>query len=233
MDTLIAALAGSGWVRCASIRRGLESAGLSVPSAQYLARAFSRRDWARAHRALEALRAHFAEARGFDAAAFGALLVPNPRKLDTRRALPASIRRDQAAGELVDFVDARLPAGKDIASPDRDWTLVATITGPAGLALGSCRDILRARATAFSVDGIDTRALMIRQIWGARVLQAGSELPDSTLRKAWTFTLFPGERLVAGEVPSGTILHGKVRMRLGRADRGISSARACPALLIA
>ena len=73
---------------------------------------------------------------------------------------------------------------------------------------------------------------MTRQVWGSRVLQCGRNLPDSTAMGAWTFTLFPGEELVDGSAVSGTVLHGKVRVRLGRPDRGIAVVRVCPALVV-
>jgi hypothetical protein len=82
------------------------------------------------------------------------------------------------------------------------------------------------------VTGTDTRRLMIRQIWGARVLQSGCELPDCESNRRWTFTLFPGEGLTDGCAESGTVLNGKVRFRLGKPDRGIGSARVAPAIAI-
>lgn len=74
---------------------------------------------------------------------------------------------------------------------------------------------------------------MTRQIWGARVLQAGHrDLPDSDQNTRWTFTLFPGEPLTDGRAESGTVLRGRVRFRLGKPDRGIGSARVAPALIL-
>src|SRR5207244_12735904 len=84
----------------------------------------------------------------------------------------------------------------------------------------------------YIVDGIESRNLMVSQSWGARVLQSGNELPDSDARASWTFTVFPGEEQIEGSAPSGTILFGRVRFRLGRSDRGISVVRVCPAIVI-
>ncbi|WP_211370287.1 hypothetical protein [Nonomuraea turkmeniaca] len=73
---------------------------------------------------------------------------------------------------------------------------------------------------------------MIRQLWGARVLQGGRDLPDCEANERWTFTLFPGEGLTGGLAESGTVLKGKVRFRLGKPDRGIGSARVAPAIAV-
>ncbi|WP_394837993.1 hypothetical protein LVJ94_13865 [Pendulispora rubella] len=224
-------LEASGWNECASIRDGLKRVHLPAPTPAYLAKAFTPEHWARAHRATLAMNERFRGARFLDEANIGVVLVPDPKKLDTRGAVDAAIRRDQVE-DAKDFVDPRLPAGPLRIASGRDWTLVVTIAGAAGIALGSY-DAIRARPAAdFTVDGVDTRTLMIRQVWGARVLQMGSEPPDSNARATWTFTLFPGEKPVDGDVASGTVLHGRVRFRLGRADRGISSARVCPAVVV-
>jgi hypothetical protein len=73
---------------------------------------------------------------------------------------------------------------------------------------------------------------MIRQIWGARVLQRGRNLPDCEVNDHWTFTLFVGERLIDGCAESGTVLKRKVRLRLGKPTRGIGSARIAPAIAV-
>ena len=88
------------------------------------------------------------------------------------------------------------------------------------------------QAAAFTIDGADSRQLMIRQVWGARVLQSGRDLPDSDLNPQWTFTLLPGEGLTDACAESGTVLHGKVRFRLGKPDRGIGPARAALAIAV-
>lgn len=230
MSEQIELLAGSGWSACASIRDGLEKAGLPLPSASYLKAAFAPGHWDLAERATAALRKRFAGARYADQAAFGVLLVPDPNKLDTRGALDTAIRRDQTGAP--DFVDPRLPAGRLVIEPGADWTMVATITGAAGISMGSFDDVRNDSPETYTVDGVDTRSLMVRQIWGARVLQRGAEPPDSNTGKAWTFTVFPGEDPVDGSAPSGTVLHGRIRFRLGRPDRGIAVVRVGPALVV-
>lgn len=225
-------LAESGWNTCPSVREGIAERGLPVPTGQYLRRTFSPDTWRQADAAVAALRGHFAGTRFAGEATFGVLLVPDPGKLDTRGALDPVIRRDQLAHAHPDVVDPKLPPGKLVVPEGRDWTLVATITGPAGLHAGSYRDIHAQPTAAYTVDGVDTRELMVRQIWGARVLQSGDQLPDCETGGGWTFTLFPGEDLVTGRAVSGTILHEKVRIRLGRPDRGIAVVRVCPALVI-
>ena len=61
-------------------------------------------------------------------------------------------------------------------------------------------------------------------------MQSGRDLPDSDLNPRWTFTLFPGEGLTDACAESGTVLHGKVRFRLGKPDRGIGPAAAASGL---
>ena len=73
---------------------------------------------------------------------------------------------------------------------------------------------------------------MLRQLWGARVLQSGRDLPDCEHNERWTFTPQCGEPLTDGCVESGTVLKGKVRFRLGKPDRGIGSARVAPAIAV-
>lgn len=225
-------LAESGWNTCGSVREGVEEAGLPVPTAAYLRRTFDKTHWQRVDQAVAALRAHFADARFSGEATFGALLVPDPDKLDTRGAVDPEIRRDQLGVPTEDVVDKKLPSGALVVPPGNDWTLVATITGAAGVHFGSYRDIHDDDADTYTVDGVDTRDLMVRQIWGARVLQSGKELPDCEIDGGWTFTLFPGEDLVDGKAASGTILYNKVRFRLGSPDRGIAVVRVCPAVVI-
>lgn len=141
-------------------------------------------------------------------------------------------RRDQLGVEVTDVYDKRLSSGHLGIDSGRAWTMVATVTGSYGPALGSYKDIVDASPSEFRVNGIDTRDLMTRQIWGARVLQSGQNLPDCEANERWTFTLFPGEGLSESLAESGTVLHGKVRFRLGKPDRGIGSARVAPAIVI-
>ncbi len=179
--------------------------------------------WKTAETATAALREHFSAARFAEETTYGVLLVPDPSKLDTRQAMRPDVRRDQLGRSTSDVFDELLPPGTLGIGPGRDWTPVATVTGRYGISLGSCEDVSGGHADAFTVEGHDTRALMIRQIWGARVLQAGSDLPDCEANDHWTFTLFAGEQLVDGRAESGTVLKGRVRFRLGKPNRGIGS----------
>jgi hypothetical protein len=146
--------------------------------------------------------------------------------------MPANLRRDQFRNATEDFVDARLPEGGMVTSAGGDFAMVATVVGRYGPSCGSYLDVQRADPNVFSVMGTDTRRLMLRQVWAARVLQAGRDLPDSDANEKWTFTVFPGEPLVEGLAESGTLLKGKIRFRLGKPDRGIGSARVAPAILV-
>jgi hypothetical protein len=225
-------LSQSAWNTCKSVHEGIVRAGLPVPTADYLQQTFSSAHWKKIGHAIAALRDRFIHARFGDKAVFGALLVPDPAKLDTRGAVDPAIRMDQVGEATEDFVDQKLPAGKLLVQPGADWTVVATITGPAGVHFGSYHDICNDESPEnYHVDGVDMRATMVRQIWGARVLQSGDELPDCEVGGGWTFTLFPGEDLVDGRAVSGTVLYNEVRFRLGKPDRGIAVVRVCPALL--
>lgn len=229
----IAVLARAGWSGCPSVAALVADRGLPEVSRDYLESAFSEDDWEAAEAAVAALRGHFGAARFAEETTYGVLLVPDPGKLDTRRVVPPSARRDQLGGPSADVFDERLPAGALGIAPGTPWTLVATVTGPYGPALGSYEQVAGAPAAEFTVQGEDTRRLMIRQIWGARVLQCGAVPPDCEGNARWTFTLFPGEPLTDGCAESGTVLKGKVRFRLGKPNRGIGSARVAPALALA
>jgi hypothetical protein len=231
-DEQIKLLADSGWNTCDSVREGIEEAGLPVPTAKYLKKAFTAEQWKRAHRATDALSAHFANARFADTATYGVLLVPDPDKLDTRGAVDKAIRRDQTKKGAADVVDRDLPAGRLVIHSGTDWTLLVTITSRAGIHLGGYNEIRNDDAETYLVGGVDTRDLMVRQIWGARLLQSGSDLPDCETTGAWTFTLFPGEETTNGRAASGTVLYDKVRFRLGNPNRDIAVVRVCPALVI-
>jgi hypothetical protein len=233
IDEQIELLAASGWNRCDSIRDGLERADLPVPTAKYLESRFTAAQWKLASHAAQNLREHFQHARYAEEATFGVLLVPDPGKLDTRTAVDEAIRRDQVEITSPDFVDQRLPEGELAVGPGDDWTLVATVTGSAGIFLGSYDDIRNDECPSdYVVNNVDTRKLMVRQLWGARVLQSGVHAPDSNARETWTFTVFPGEERTDGRAPSGTVLHGRVRFRLGLPNRGIAVVRVCPALVV-
>jgi hypothetical protein len=214
----IAFLAKSGWAR-------RPVADLPSVTSGYLGKAFTAEQWRKAEAAVTGLRERFAGARFAEETTYGVLLVPDPAKLDTRR----PVARQQLGD---DFFDERLPAGTLGARSGTPWTMVATVTGQYGPSLGSYTQVKAAPESMFTVGGIDTRRMMTRQVWGARVLQGGNVFPDCESNEHWTFTLFPGEELVDGFAESGTVLKGKVRFRLGKPDRGIVSARVAPGILI-
>jgi len=110
-------LSQSAWNICKSVREGIIRAGLPVPTADYLHHTFSATHWKKIDRAIAALRDRFCHARFGDKAVFGALLVPDPAKLDTRGAVDPAIRLGQAGEEMEDFVDQKLPAGKLLVQP--------------------------------------------------------------------------------------------------------------------
>jgi hypothetical protein len=145
-------LDSSGWNTCTSINEALKSAGLPAPSAKYLGKAFSDRQWAQAAGAVQALREKFKDARFAKDVVYGVLLVPDPGKLDTRGALPSSIRRDQLGDAVDDVVDERLPAGRLVVQPGRDWTMVATVVGSEGVSMGSYDAIAEASVDLFTVE---------------------------------------------------------------------------------
>jgi hypothetical protein len=230
-DSEIARLLTSGWTTCAAIAGLVRDRGLPAITREYLITAFSPTDWERAEKAVTALTQHFSKARFADETQYGVLLVPAPGSLDTRRAQPAVVRADQLGHAADDVFDKRLPGGIALAS-GREWSLVVSVTGVYGPSLGSYQAVVDAPAEDFTVLGEDTRRLMTRQIWGARVLQCGAVPPDCEHNERWTFTLFAGEPLADGLAESGTVLKGKVRFRLGKPDRGVGSARVAPALLV-
>lgn len=232
-DPFIEYLVTSGWNTVPSITAGLEGSGLPVPDSAYLQSTFSRADWNQAHRLAEALQDRFKDAAFGATTVYGPMLIPDPAKLDTRAAIPTEIRADQTEVTRADFVEKALREGVSIVEPGTDWTLVVSVTSPEGPALGSHADIVDdADPRYFLVCGCDTRALMVRQAWGAATLQCGQTMPNCERRASWTFSLFPGEGMTGDRVASGTVLHGAVRHRLGSAHRGIKSARVCPTLTV-
>jgi hypothetical protein len=228
----VAALAASGWAQCPSVADAVTSSGLPAVTASYLQEAFTAQQWHAAEVAVSALRDRFSAARFADEVTYGTVLVPDPDRLDTRGLMDPTVRGDQLGAATSDVVDPRLPAGRLGVPPGAGWTLVATVTGLYGPALGSYAEVTGADDDQVVIDGADVRELMIRQVWGARVLQSGSSLLDCEANDRWTFTLFPGEGLTDGLAASGTVLKGKVRFRLGKPDRGISSARVAPAIAV-
>ena len=225
-------LATSGWVTCPSIVSTVEAAGLPVPNPSYLDSAFSVAQWRAAERAAGTMQDHFGDARFAGETTYGVVLVPDPGRLDTRRPMAGNVRKGQLGVAAEDVFDPRLPPGRLSLPAGHDWTMVVSVVSPCGPACGSYFDVTRAKPAAFTVAGVDSRTLMTRQLWGARVLQGGRNLPDCESNERWTFTLFVGEPLCEGLAESGTVLKGKVRFRLGKPDRGIGSARIAPAVAI-
>ena len=251
-DREIARLERSGWATNATLREVLDAVGLRPPAevvAECLDEDADSTDnraggsvgsrWERAERAVAHLREHFAPFRVSDDVDYGLLAIPASNRLDTRGAMDLGIRRGQRPDLAEDFVDPALGEGADLAGSTgpggstlaKDgWMVVAGVVGQYGISAGSHEDVTAA-AELFEVDGVDTRTLMTRQIWGARLLQCPPGLvPDSDYAERGTFTLLPAEGLVDGRAVSGTVLKRRVRFRLGRADRGIGSARVSPAL---
>ena len=244
-DHEISRLERSSWATNTALRQALKAAGLRPP-AQVVAecldegtggRGSAGSRWERAERAVARLREHFASFRFADDVDYGLLAIPAIDRLDTRGAMDPRIRRGQQPDLVEDLVDPALGEGADLADLDglalgRDgWTILAGVVGQYGISAGSHEDVVAAPAERFEVDGVDTRAFMTRQIWGARLLQCPLGLvPDSDYAERWTFTLFPAEGLVNGRAVSGTVLKRRVRFRLGKAGRGIGSARVAPAL---
>ncbi|MFI7063999.1 hypothetical protein ACIBL3_23635 [Kribbella sp. NPDC050124] len=226
---MIDQLLTSGWTTCKPITRLVADRGLPAITREYLLDTFSAAEWQQAEEATKAMTDHFRSARFADEVQYGVLLVPDPQLLDTRRPVDPAVRAAQVGAPTTDVFDERLPAG--VALPGRrPWSLVVSVVGSYGPAVGSYNDVVAAED--FAVLGQDTRQWMTRQLWGARVLQCGATPPDCEHNERWTFTLFPSEELIDGQAESGTVLKGKVRFRLGRPDRGIGSARVAPALLI-
>ncbi|TDU91483.1 hypothetical protein EV138_5089 [Kribbella voronezhensis] len=231
-DDQVRRLLASGWSTCGGIAGHVRAGGLPSITREYLNDAVGSDQWQFAEEAVRALTDRFSSARFADEVRYGVVLVPAASALDTRGAMPAAVRADQAGAESGDVYDERLPAGTLLTTAEHDWTMVAGVVGNYGPALGSYYQVTDAPAEDFTLFDQDTRRLMTRQVWGARVLQCGRTPPDCELNERWTFTLFPGEPLVDGLAESGTVLKGRVRFRLGKPDRGIGSARVAPAIAI-
>lgn len=223
----------SGWVSNRPLRSLLDQVGLTSP-VEVVAAGMSQEQWARAGESIDRLRERFGRYRFAEEVEYGLLVVPVPDRLDTRGALPRQVREGQNSGLGEDFVDPALGPGADLSGGALEldgWRLYITAVSERGISAGSYETISAAQRQDFEIDGFDTRRLMIRQLWGTRLLQSPSGVvPDSDLGSVWTFTLFPGEPLVEGRAVSGTVLKGKVRFRLGKTNRGIGSARVSPAL---
>ncbi|WP_243858887.1 hypothetical protein [Actinomyces sp. ZJ308] len=235
-DREIARLERSGWATNAALRQRLDATGLRPP-ARVVTECLDEgagAGWERAERAVARLREHFASFRFADDVDYGLLAIPAVERLDTRGAVDPRIRHGQQPDLVEDLVDPAMGEGIDLSglTLERDgWMVLVGVVGQYGISAGSHQDITSAPLERFEVDGVDTRALMTRQVWGARLLQCPPGLvPDSDYAERWTFTLLPAEGLVDGRAVSGTVLKKRVRFRLGKAHRGIGSARVSPAL---
>ena len=216
-----------------SVARAVENAGLPPVTATYLQETFTADTGARRKTLSTPYAATSARPASPTRSPTGCCWCPTPPgSTPAPRGSTSSGPRAPTWSTHADVVDPRLPEGRLGVRPGPAWTLIATVTGAYGPALGSHHDITGAPPERFTVSGLDTRELMIRQLWGARVLQGGRQLPDYDGNQRWTFTLLPGEGLTGGHAESGTALKGRVRFRLGKPDRGIGPARVAPALPI-
>lgn len=163
-------LKDNAWVQNPILAKAVTEAGLPLPDGDY----FTSDIKLKTMRMIDTMADHFGTE-------FGPLLVPNPKYLDTRAAMPDAIRAAQPEITKADFLDQRLGPGVDATDSDKPWSLFVTIIAEAGLPMGSYNDIME--SNTFSVGGYDTRRLMIRQLWGALVLQR-QEPPDSNLRSS-------------------------------------------------
>ena len=228
-ETELDRMARSGWMAPA-VRELLADRGMPTP-VEHLEAIQDVDWWKRAERTAAALREHCATFRFGEMTDFGLLLIPSPEKIDTRSRLPPVFRKQQNSDLSEDFVDPALGQGVDLTLPEVPWTPFVSVVGLQGISAGSHMDVRAAERRRFEVLGHDTRDAMTRQLWGARLLQSpAGTIPDSDYNDTWTFTLFPAEPLVDGKAASGTVLKGRVRFRLGKSNRGISSARVAPGI---
>jgi len=222
-DRETARLVGSGWLRIAAL-----AARLPVSPVHYVEHR-PRRWWNDLADLIDAYRQWLNGFRFAEDTEIGLLFVPAPLVIDTRAPIDTPIRRHQCPDLDDDFFDRRLDAGIDLVPDGANGQFFLTCVGRYGISAGSHHSINAAPAAQFQLDGTDTRQAMTRQLWGARVLQAGHQFrPDSEENPTWTFTVFAGHPLIDGQAASGTILKSRVRFRLGKPDRGIASARSAP-----
>ena len=113
--------------------------------------------------------------------------------------MPGQLRADQRDASGDDVIDPDLAPGVLAVATGAAWTLVGTVVGSYGPSLGSYRGVAGAPAEEFTVLGQDTRRLMARQLWGARILQAGHrDLPDMITTPAGRSPSFPASHLLTG-----------------------------------
>jgi hypothetical protein len=225
-DAELARFDRSGWCRIDPLAAALPG----IDPVKYL-RGRSSTWWSEAAEMAVELREAIAAFRFAGDAEVGVLFVPPVPVLDTRRPVDLRIRQAQRRDLVEDFADPDLGEGRDIVPSGSSGAFFLTLVGRYGVNAGSYEAVAQAPLERFRVAGVDSRQGMTRQLWGARVLQAGAEfLPDTEINDRWTFTLFPGDELDGGRAASGTVLKSRVRFRLGKPDRGIASARVAPAV---
>jgi hypothetical protein len=225
-DTELARIEASGWRRIEAVAAALRG----VDPVKYL-RGRSAAWWSEVAGIAAELREAIAAFRFADDAEVGVLFVPPVSVLDTRRPVDVRIRQAQRADLGEDFADPDLGEGCDLVPGGAAGAFFLTLVGRYGVNAGSYEAVALAPSEGFQVAGVDTRHGMTRQLWGARVLQAGASfLPDTEINDRWTFTLFAGDQLDGGRAASGTVLKSRVRFRLGKPDRGIAPARVAPAV---
>lgn len=157
-------MARSGWMGPA-VREMLAVRGLPTP-VEHLEGIQDDDWWKRVERAVAALREHFATFRFGERTEFGLLLVPSPRKIDTRSHLPSAVRKQQSPGLGEDFVDPALGQGVDLTLPMVPWTPFVSVIGPQGISAGSHTDVRDAERRRFEVLGHDTRDAMTASCGG-------------------------------------------------------------------
>lgn len=217
----------SGWTRLPAVRDRL-----TMDPQRFLVQQ-GPRWWRQVQELGEQLGQWLAGTRFAEDTELGLLFVPAAVSLDTRAPMAVSLRRRQHDSLTEDVFDERLDTGVDLVPDGAEGAFFVTCVGRYGLSLGSYREICSVGESDCTVADTDVRVGMTRQLWGARVLQAGDVfLPDSDFNDRWTFTLFAGDDLVDDLAQSGTVLKSRVRYRLGKPDRGIGSARVAPALLV-
>ncbi len=208
-DHEIARLERSGWAANAPLREVLDVAGLRPP-AQVVAECLD-------------------ETADSGAAGAGGGGGSTGGRWERAECAVTRLREHFASFRFAGDVDYGLLAVPDAARFDTRGAVDPRIR--CGQRPDLVEDLIKAPVERFEVDGVDARAFMTRQVWGARLLQCPpGVVPDSDDAERWTFTIFPAEGLVDGRAVSGTVLKKRVRFRLGKANRGIGSARVSPAL---
>lgn len=225
-DAELARFEASGWCRIGPLAAALPA----IDPVEYL-RGRPTAWWSEAAEIAAELHEAIAAFRFAGDAEIGLLFVPPVPVLDTRHPVDVRIRQAQRGDLIEDFADPDLGKGRDLVPAGSAGAFFLTLVGRYGVNAGSYEAVVQAPLERFRVAEVDSRQGMTRQLWGARVLQAGTRfLPDTEMNDRWTFTLFVGDELDDGRAASGTVLKSRVRFRLGKPNRGIASARVAPAV---